>query len=68
MNRKRQSLRSKEELLVDLTFYDMSINLLREFTLQVVRPYYAGSLIIAVKDLMEKAVVDHEFLNNHIKK
>ena len=58
---------AEEELLVDLTFHNLPANLLKEFALQVVKPYYAGSLSEAVKDLMEKAVADHEFVRDHIK-
>ena len=56
----------KNELLIDLTFHDLPVNLLEDFTLQVVRPYYAGRLTEAMKDLMEKAVAENEFVNDHI--
>jgi len=56
-----------EELLVDLTFHNVPASLLKEFVLQVVKPHYAGSLTEALKELMEKAVADNEFLQNHIK-
>lgn len=55
-----------EELLVELTFHNVPASLLKEFIIQVVKPYYAGSLTEALKGLMEKAVVDNEFLQNHI--
>ncbi len=58
---------AKNKLLVDLTFHDLPVNLLQDFTLQVVRPYYAGRLTEAMKDLMEKAIAENEFVNNHMK-
>jgi hypothetical protein len=57
---------AKNELLVDLTFHDLPVNLLEDFALQVVRPYYAGRLTEAMKDLMEKAIAENEFVNYHI--
>ncbi len=56
-----------EELLVDLTFHNVPASLLKEFMLQVVKPYYAGNLTEALKEMMEKAVMDNEFLQNYIK-
>ena len=42
----------EEALAVDLTFHNLPANLLKEFALRVVKPYYSGSLTEAVKDLM----------------
>jgi hypothetical protein len=57
---------TEDDLLVDLTFHDVPAGLLKEFALQVVRPYYSGSLSEAVKDLMQKALAEQEFVQRHI--
>jgi hypothetical protein len=38
-----------------------------EFAEKIVRPYYAGNLNQALKDLIEKAITEHEFLQNHVR-
>jgi hypothetical protein len=60
-------LRTEEDLFVDITFHDLPATLLKEFAVQVVRPYYSGNLSAAVKDLMQKAVAEQEFVQNHMK-
>ncbi len=67
MKKKLQSILVEDDLLVDLTLHDFPASLLKEFALQIVRPYYAGNLSEACKDLIRKAVADQEFLQNHIK-
>jgi tagatose-1,6-bisphosphate aldolase non-catalytic subunit AgaZ/GatZ len=57
---------AKEELLVDLNLHNIPAKLLKEFASQVVRPYYFGSLSQAIRDLMQNAVADQEFLQNHV--
>ncbi len=49
---------TEDDLLVDLTFHDVPANLLKEFAVQVAKPYYLGNLSEALKDLMRKAVAD----------
>ena len=67
MKKKMQSeVYVENDLLVDLTFHSVPASLLKEFALQVVRPYYSGSLSEALKDLMQKAVVEQEFVQRHI--
>jgi hypothetical protein len=56
----------EEALAVDLTFHNLPANLLKEFALRVVKPYYSGSLTDAVKDLMQQAIADQEFVQKHI--
>jgi hypothetical protein len=56
----------EEALAVDLTFHNLPANLLKEFALRVVKPYHSGSLTEAVKDLMEHAIADQEFVQKHI--
>ncbi|XES78425.1 MAG: hypothetical protein ACBZ72_06010 [Candidatus Bathyarchaeia archaeon] len=57
----------ENELLVDVTFYKFPADLLKDFTLLVAKRYYAGSLTAAVKDLMQQAVSDQEFMQEHVR-
>ena len=57
---------TEEDLLVDLTFHDVSVGLLMEFAEKIVRPYYAGNLNRALKNLIEKAITKQQLLKNHI--
>jgi hypothetical protein len=58
---------TEDDLVVDLTFHDVPAGLLMEFAEKIVRPYYAGNLNQALKDLIEKAIGEQEFLNSHLK-
>ena len=58
---------TEEDLLVDLTFHDVPATLLTEFTQKIVHPYYHGNLNQALKELMEKAITEQDFLLNHVK-
>jgi hypothetical protein len=41
---------------VNVTVYDILVELLNEFTRTIVKPYYPGGISQAIKDLMKKAV------------
>jgi hypothetical protein len=58
---------AEEDLHVDLTLHSVSVELLEDFMLQVVKPYYLGNLSEAVKDLIQRALGNEEFVNQHIK-
>jgi hypothetical protein len=47
---------SDDDLLVSLTIYDVPASLLRQFSQNVIKPYYPGGVSDAIKDLMRKAV------------
>ena len=56
----------EDDLLVDLTFHDVSASLLSEFAEKIVRPYYSGNLNAAIQDLIHKALAEQDFLLSHI--
>jgi hypothetical protein len=58
---------TEDDLLVDLTFHDVSAKLLTEFAETIVRPIYQGNLNQALKDLIEKAITEQELLLSHVK-
>jgi hypothetical protein len=68
MKKKSQSLLATEDdLLVDLTLHDFPASMLKEFAIQIVRPYYVGNLSEALKDLIRKAVADQEFVHSYMR-
>ena len=54
---------AEEDLLVDLTFHGFSAGLLKEFALKIVKPYFNGNMNIAVKSLIEKAIMEETIVN-----
>lgn len=54
---------TEDDLLVSLTFHNMPAELLREFALKIVRPYFGGNLNEAVRSLMEKAIAEETLVN-----
>jgi hypothetical protein len=45
-----------EDLLVSLTLHNFPADMLKEFALRIVKPYFHGNLNEALRCLMEKAV------------
>ncbi|MCW4010571.1 MAG: hypothetical protein NWF05_08130 [Candidatus Bathyarchaeota archaeon] len=56
----------KDDLLVDLTFHNVSTSLLSEFAEKIVKPYYGGNLTAAFHDLVFKALAEQNFVLSHI--
>jgi hypothetical protein len=52
--------RYDDDMFVDLTIYDVPAGLLREFGEKVVHSSYPGGVNEAIKDLLRKAIMDHE--------
>ena len=59
-------LASEDDLLVDLTFHEVSAMLISEFAEKIVRPYYQGNLNAAIQDLIKKALAEQDFVLSHI--
>jgi hypothetical protein len=66
MKKKTTVLTAEEDLLVDLTFHNVSASLIREFAQKIVIPYYHGNLNAAIQDLMGKTVSEQDFILSHI--
>lgn len=49
-----------DDMFVDLTIYDVSASLLREFGEKVVHSRYPSGVNEAIKDLLRKAIIEHE--------
>ncbi len=66
MKKKTAVLATEEDLLVDLTFHEIPASLLAEFAEKIVRPYYNGNLNTAIRDLMQKALSEQDFVFSHV--
>jgi hypothetical protein len=66
MKKKVAVLATEDDLSVDLTLHDFSAILLAEFDEKIVRPYYSGNMSDAVKDLIQKAIREKEFVLSHV--
>jgi hypothetical protein len=47
---------AEDDLLVSLTFHNFSAAMLKEFALKIVKPYFAGNVNEAIRNLMQKAI------------
>jgi hypothetical protein len=54
---------TEEELLVSLTFHNFSVEMLKEFALKIVKPYFNGNMNQAVRSLMQKAIEEETIVS-----
>ena len=66
IKKKTAFLATQEELQVDLTLHDVPASLVGEFAEKIVRPYYNSNLNAAIRDLINKAIIEQEFVHSHI--
>ena len=64
--KKKTATLAEKDLLVDLTFHNVSASLLSEFAEKIVSPYYSGNLNAAVQDLFRKTLTEQGFVLSHI--
>jgi hypothetical protein len=67
MKKKLSVLAAEGDLTVDLTFHEVPASLLTEFAEKIARPFYNGNIGSAIKDLMQQAITEREFVLSHIK-
>jgi len=67
MKKKIAVLATEDDLSVDLTLHDFSATLLTEFAESIVRPYFKGNISDAIKDLIQKAVREDNFVRSNVK-
>lgn len=53
---------------ITIVFHNMPPSLLREFAVNVVKPYFGGNFNEAIRQLMEKAVIEEALLQSHLDK
>lgn len=66
MRKKIQSLELESDLSVDLTLHHVPASLLADFAQKIVQPYFRGNLNAAIQDLLNKALVEQNFVHSHI--
>lgn len=59
-------LTTEVDILLDLTLHEFPASLINEFAQKIVRPYYGGNLNVAVQDLINKALLEQDFVYSHI--
>jgi len=64
--RKKQAVLAEENLLVNLTLHGFPASLLTEFAEKIVSPYYDGNLNAALQDLVQKVLIEQEFVHSYI--
>ena len=58
---------TEHDLLVSLTLYNFSAEMLREFAVKIVKPYFNGNVNEAVRSLMQKAIEEETIVNQAIR-
>jgi hypothetical protein len=64
---KQMTMTQPNELLIDFTVHNLPVEVLNEFATTIVKPYYLGNLKAAIVDLMEKAIVEQDFIQKHVR-
>ena len=55
---------AENDFLVSLTFHNFPAEMLKEFALKIVKPYFHGNMNEAVRCLMEKALQEEALVQN----
>ncbi len=66
MKKKTLMLTNQEDILVDLTFHDFPLELLKKFAKKIVQPYFSGNTNQAIKTLIQKTITEEEILKKNI--
>jgi hypothetical protein len=53
-------------MLVSLTLHNFSAEMLREFAVKIVKPYFGGNINEALRSLMQKAIAEETIVNQAI--
>lgn len=58
----------ESDIQVSLFFHNMPASLLREFAQRIVKPYFDGNMNAAIRQLMNKALIEEELLQAHVRR
>jgi hypothetical protein len=58
----------EDDLLVSLALHNFSAEMLKEFAIKIVRPYFGGNINEAIRSLMQKAIVEESLFRDNVKK
>ena len=62
----QNQMETQEDLLVSLTLHNFSAEMLKEFALKIVKPYFGGNMNEAMRCLMEKAISEETMVNQAV--
>jgi|WetSurMetagenome_2_1015567.scaffolds.fasta_scaffold640344_1 hypothetical protein len=57
---------TEQEMLVSLTLHNFSAEMLREFAVKIVKPYFGGNINEALRNLMVKAIDEETIVNQAV--
>ncbi len=57
---------TEQDMLVSLTLHNFSSEMLREFAVKIVKPYFGGNINEALRSLMQKAIEEETIVNQAI--
>jgi hypothetical protein len=57
---------TEQEMLVSLTLRNFSAEMLREFAVKIVKPYFGGNINEALRSLMQKAIAEETIVNQAV--
>jgi len=59
---------TEQEMLVSLKLHNFSAEMLKEFAVKIVKPYFGGNINEALRSLMQKAIDEEAIVNQAIRK
>jgi hypothetical protein len=54
---------TEQEMLVSLKLHNFSAEMLKEFAVKIVKPYFGGNINEALRSLMQKAIDEEGIVN-----
>lgn len=63
---KQTQIAAEDDLFVSLTLHNFPAQMLKEFALKIVRPYFDGNINEAIRSLMQKAIVEETLFKETI--
>jgi hypothetical protein len=58
---------TEQEMLVSLKLHNFSAEMLKEFAVKIVKPYFGGNINEALRSLMQKAIDEEAIVNQAIR-
>jgi hypothetical protein len=56
----------EQDMLISLTLHNFSAEMLREFAVKIVKPYFGGNINEALRSMMQKAIEEETIVNQAI--
>lgn len=62
----QSEITTEKELLVDLKLHNISAEMLKEFAIKIVKPYFGGNMNKAINSLVKKALEEETIINKAV--